>query len=297
MIIGYLRASRTFLRVEGMSPIPAGAVGARIALAFDSSWEGLTPTAVFRGAVTKDVIPEGDTVLIPPEVLTEVGGRLFIGLYGASSTGMVAIPTLWAELGVICPGTDPSGDTTTDPTLPVWAQLHAEVSEKTAALTQRMDSQMGNLEALETAAKENLVAAINEAARTGGVAPAAVVEAVNNYLKENTIQVAADVFMRIREGQIQFSGDNVQWKDLIALSELEGRDGVGISAVTHTSDAQGNTVVTLTRTDGSTDTFTVKSGADGKTPVKGVDYATEEDKQELVDAVLAALPTAEGGSF
>lgn len=31
-------------------------------------------------------------------------------------------------------------------------------------------------------------------------------------------------------------------------------------------------------------------GVPGKTPVKGVDYFTEVDKQEIVDAVLAALP-------
>jgi len=37
------------------------------------------------------------------------------------------------------------------------------------------------------------------------------------------------------------------------------------------------------------------AGADGKTPVKGVDYFTEEDKNELVNAVLAALP--EGGTI
>lgn len=38
-------------------------------------------------------------------------------------------------------------------------------------------------------------------------------------------------------------------------------------------------------------------GADGKTPVKGTDYYTEADKQEMVNAVLAALPSAEGVSF
>lgn len=31
----------------------------------------------------------------------------------------------------------------------------------------------------------------------------------------------------------------------------------------------------------------------GDKPVKGVDYNTEEDKQELVEMVLAALPNAE----
>ena len=40
-----------------------------------------------------------------------------------------------------------------------------------------------------------------------------------------------------------------------------------------------------------------KDGADGKTPVKGEDYFTEEDKAELVSDVLAALPAWEGGSY
>ena len=39
------------------------------------------------------------------------------------------------------------------------------------------------------------------------------------------------------------------------------------------------------------------TGADGYTPVKGVDYFTADDKNELVQAVLAALPAAEEGSF
>lgn len=38
-------------------------------------------------------------------------------------------------------------------------------------------------------------------------------------------------------------------------------------------------------------------GADGYTPVKGIDYWTEEDKAEIVDNVLAALPTWTGGSY
>ena len=39
------------------------------------------------------------------------------------------------------------------------------------------------------------------------------------------------------------------------------------------------------------------AGAAGYTPVKGTDYFTEADKAELVDDVLAALPTWEGGSY
>ena len=39
------------------------------------------------------------------------------------------------------------------------------------------------------------------------------------------------------------------------------------------------------------------AGTDGYTPVKGMDYFTEADKTELVNAVLAALPMWEGGSY
>lgn len=39
------------------------------------------------------------------------------------------------------------------------------------------------------------------------------------------------------------------------------------------------------------------AGADGYTPVKGTDYFTEADKAEMVQAVLNALPAAEGVSY
>lgn len=38
-------------------------------------------------------------------------------------------------------------------------------------------------------------------------------------------------------------------------------------------------------------------GQRGDTPMKGVDYFTDADKQELVQDVLNALPNAEGGNF
>lgn len=40
-----------------------------------------------------------------------------------------------------------------------------------------------------------------------------------------------------------------------------------------------------------------KDGVDGKTPKKGEDYYTEADKQEMVQLVLAALPSSEGVSY
>ena len=38
-------------------------------------------------------------------------------------------------------------------------------------------------------------------------------------------------------------------------------------------------------------------GQDGYTPIKGIDYFTETDKGELLEAILQSLPTWEGGSY
>ena len=43
--------------------------------------------------------------------------------------------------------------------------------------------------------------------------------------------------------------------------------------------------------------FGIPAGADGKTPVKGVDYYTEADKEEMVQAVIAALPNGDEVSY
>lgn len=40
-----------------------------------------------------------------------------------------------------------------------------------------------------------------------------------------------------------------------------------------------------------------ENGADGYTPKKGEDYFTEDDKAEMVNAIIEALPAAEGASF
>ena len=39
------------------------------------------------------------------------------------------------------------------------------------------------------------------------------------------------------------------------------------------------------------------AGANGTTPVKGTDYWTAADKQEIINSVLASLPSSEGVSY
>ena len=123
---------------------------------FSPEWDGLTKTAVFsNGKTTVDVLAanwDGDTVPVPHEVLAVPGRHARVGVYGADESGVV-LPSVWVSLGKVQPGADPSGDTSADPSLPVWAQLQ---------------KQIGDLDDLKTYNKGNLVDAINEARSSGG---------------------------------------------------------------------------------------------------------------------------------
>lgn len=105
---------------------------------------------------------------------------------------------------------------------------------------QTIQRQIGDLDDLATGAKDTLVAAINEAARSGGG--------------------AGSMDLRVADGYIQYSTDGGStWTNLIAVADLKG--------------------------------------ADGKTPVRGTDYWTAADKQEIVNNVLAALPDGSEVSY
>ena len=40
-----------------------------------------------------------------------------------------------------------------------------------------------------------------------------------------------------------------------------------------------------------------EKGADGYTPMRGTDYWTADDQEQIVSAVLSALPTWDGGAY
>lgn len=152
----------------------------------------------------------------------------------------------------------------------------------------RLRTEIGDLADLTTEAKENLVAAINEAARSGG---------------------AGSMALRVADGYIQYSTDGGStWTNLIAVADLKGADGkpgaAGADGVTPHIGDNGNWYV------GSTDTGKPSRGAtgapgkdgaagkpgaagapgkDGHTPVKGTDYWTAADKQEIIDDTKNAI--------
>ena len=134
-------------------PLTSGMVGQPIHFEYSHDFDGLAVTAVFTdGKNTVDVVNPGNECIIPHEVLTTVGAIVKVGVYAVRGNELV-IPTIYAHIGVVLKGADPSGDVSIDPTLPIWAQTQALI---------------GNLNDLNTEAKNNLVAAINEAAQTGG---------------------------------------------------------------------------------------------------------------------------------
>lgn len=122
-----------------------------------------------------------------------------------------------------------------------------------------VQKQIGNLDDLTTKAKETLVAAINEAARTGAS-------------------------MRTDGGYIQYSTDDGNtWENLIALAELKGEPGQngadgapgadGYSPAASVEQSTDGAKITITDKSGTTEAA-VKNGKDGANGRDGTDGIT-----------------------
>lgn len=96
-----------------------------------------------------------------------------------------------------------------------------------------------------------------------------------------------------------FEGTEQEW-----LESLVGQSaGFGTPTASATSLANGEQPTVAVSANGENAAkvfdfqFGIPAGADGKTPVKGVDYYTETDKEEMVQAVIAALPNGDEVSY
>lgn len=146
--------------VRKQDTLTSGMVGAAVVFRFDEDWNSLAKTAVFRaGKVIKDAIIVDSVAEIPHEVLATYGYALEIGVYGTADDGAVVIPTVWAKTDPIKPGTDPSGDKSLDPSLPVWAQMQEQLD---SMYRSAMEIMAAKAEVMQTAedAKEDLYAIV-----------------------------------------------------------------------------------------------------------------------------------------
>lgn len=123
-----MQVNKTAITRAAAVRIPKGVIGAVVRFSFSPEWEGLSKTVVFRaGDVSKDILDVKEFAVIPAECTKEVGQLLEVGVYGVDGENTVAIPTMWEAIGRITEAADPSGDTSTDPALPVWAQLQERI--------------------------------------------------------------------------------------------------------------------------------------------------------------------------
>lgn len=135
-----------FFGTEGMmtvyETITSGLVGKEVKLEFSAEWASMQKTAVFTaGPVTRDVLNVSDTVVIPHEVLQNPGDKLYVGIYGVSEDKTQITPTVFAQGPKIFKGADPSGDESTEPSLPVWVQLQGSID-----LLERLEKDVATLQ-------------------------------------------------------------------------------------------------------------------------------------------------------
>lgn len=283
----------------------------RLLVTAEGEWEGLTIRCFWHlpgGTDPASSLVQDGFVDVPASVTAQPGTGC-ITFEGSDGEKTVTSADLRYKVGSNS-GTEDG--TMPEPGTPAWEQL---VGETSAAL-EAVQKQIGNLDDLTTKAKETLVAAINEAARTGGG--------------------AGSITMRTDGGYIQYSTDDGStWENLIALAELKGEPGEkgepgadgapgqngadgapgadGFSPTATVSETTYGARITITDKNGTTEAQVLNGkdgrdgvdgqpgkdgpkgdpgtpGAAGHTPVKGTDYWTAADKQEIVNDVLAALP-------
>lgn len=299
-----VKANGTQLRLtERLGYLTSGMVGAVVEFEYDYGWQALRKTAVFRaGGVVRDVYGVSNIVEIPADVLETYGLTLEVGLYGINDVGDT-LPSVWLTIDTIRPGVNPSGDKSVVPLPPLWEQMSAK---------------MGNLDALITKAKDNLVAAINEAAKSGGAAidPEELERIVREYLEENPPEGGGEdgysptITVKTINGGHRLTITDVNGTKTVDVMDGEdgytpqkgidyfdgkdgsdGKDGAdGFSPLVSVTDITGGHRVTITDKDGEK-TFDVMDGKDGTGG-----SVTDEQIQSAVDKYLEENPVEGGGT-
>lgn len=156
--------------------ITAGSVGIPAVFNLNEDFDGLSPIAVFRGSdVSFDVALIGSEVIVPHEVLANVGGILEVGVYARNGEGTIVIPTVWSVAGTIREGAIASGVDPSEPT-PDWtAQVQAAASEAVQTANDAKD--------IAENAKEVAITSADSAQRSA----AAAAESANQAAESNAL--------------------------------------------------------------------------------------------------------------
>lgn len=168
--------------------------------AFEADWPGGTPLLLVQRPRSSR-----DTEAYP--VALSVDGHTAYWTVSASDieySGYGKVQLQWRVEDVLVKSC--IYDTVCVPSLHAGAEPPDEPSKRWFDAIQ---AQIGDLSKLTTKAKDNLVAAINEAARSGGGSGG-----------------AGTIDMRVADGYIQYSNDGgATWENLIAIADLKGANG------------------------------------------------------------------------
>lgn len=215
----------------------------RLLITAEGEWQGLTIRCFWHlpgGTDPASSLVQDGAVDVPASVTAQPGTGN-ITFEGSDGKKTVTSADLRYRVGSNS-GTEDG--TMPEPGTPAWEQLVSE----TAVAVEAVQKQIGNLDDLTTKAKETLVAAVNEAARTGSGG-------------------AGSITMRTDGGYIQYSTDDGStWENLIALAELKGEPGEkGADGSPGQNGADG------------------APGADGYSPTASVEQSTDGAKITITD--------------
>ena len=253
--------------------------------AFEADWPGGTPLLLVQRPRSSR-----DTEAYP--VALSVDGHTAYWTVSASDveySGYGKVQLQWRVEDVLVKSC--IYDTVCVPSLHAGAEPPDEPSKRWFDAIQ---SQIGDLSKLTTKAKDNLVAAINEAARSGGGSGG-----------------AGTIDMRVSDGYIQYSNDDgMTWENLIAVADLKGADGTpgtdgkdgapgkdgadgapGKNGVTPTIGANGNWYLGDEDTGKPSRGATGPQGADGKDGTNGTDGAPGKDGADGAPGKDGITPT------
>lgn len=224
------------------------------------------------------LLDESLTCPIPWEVL-KTTGKLSIGLLGLDGERVVR-PTIWVGVANVVEGVNPEGEIAADATPSTLQQIMAQVDRAEGiAQSVRDDADNGefNGDSFAILGRYDTLEELQSAHPTG--------KKGDNYAVGSS------------ESNIVYFW-NTELSKWDVLGDLQGPPGAtGATGPQGEPGAQGpvgEQGPAGPKGDTGEQGPAGPAGVDGKTPVKGVDYYTEADKEEMVQAVIAALPVYNG---
>lgn len=238
--------------------LTAGMVGVPVNITWDSEWDDLVKTLVCQSGVGKRLVLQvGNTAFVAPDVLQlDRFGRnaLYIGLEGRREDGTLVITSTLARVGEIQPGAIAEGDLSVTPDSPAWVNVVNTVrslNEQVVALKK----------ALQSGATGQIWFP------DGGVAGQVLAKKTDADQDMQWI----DLPEKGQDGITPHIGSNGNWYLGTTDTGKPSRGETGAAGTTGATGATGS------------------PGKDGYTPVKGTDYWTEEDKDEIRDEDIVYL--------